>query len=130
MTGNDWFQIGLYLAVLLVAVPPLGAWMARVYQGEALPGLGRLLGPLERGLYWLIRTDPSEEMTWRTYAAAVLCFNLLGFLAVYVLQRVQGWLPLNPDGMGAVPPPLAFNTAVSFASNTNWQAYGGEPTLS
>ncbi len=129
MSGNAWLQMGLYVAALLLAAKPLGTFMARVYQGEPV-FLERLLRPLERLVYRLLRISPDEEMGWKTYAAAMLLFNGSGFLAVYAIQRLQGFLPLNPQHFAAVPPEVAFNTAVSFATNTNWQAYGGESTLS
>jgi K+-transporting ATPase ATPase A chain len=129
VTGNAILQCGVYLAVLVLLAVPLGRYMARVYRGEARTAQ-RLLGPLERLVYRLggVRTD--EEMSWQRYAAAVLVFNLLGLLLLYALQRLQGLLPLNPAQVGAVSPEVSFNTAVSFATNTNWQAYGGEATLS
>ena len=129
MTDNILLQLGLYVAVLLALVKPLGWYMARVYQGGPC-GLDRALGGLERGLYRLARVDRQSEMAWRSYAVAVLLFNAIGLIAVYLLQRLQGFLPLNPQGFAAVGPDLAFNTAASFASNTNWQNYGGETTLS
>jgi potassium-transporting ATPase potassium-binding subunit len=129
MTANAIAQIGLYLSVLLLLTKPLGWYMARVYQGKPC-GLGWAIGWLERLLYRICRIDPSEEMAWTTYAKAMLVFNLLGFVAVYALQRVQHFLPLNPEQIAAVSPDLAMNTAVSFATNTNWQSYGGETTLS
>ncbi len=129
MTANDVLQPLLYLLVLTLLAVPLGAFMARVYVGEARTAQ-RILGPIERAFYRLAGVDPAEEMDWKRYAAAVLLFNVLGLLAVYLLQRAQASLPLNPAGLAAVPPELAFNTAVSFATNTNWQAYGGETTLS
>ncbi len=125
----NWLQLALYLAVLIALVKPLGAYMARVYEGRPF-GLDRALGWLERGIYWLGGIDPKREMTWRVYAVAALLFNLFGFLAVYLLMRLQASLPLNPQNMPACSPHLSFNTAASFASNTNWQAYGGESTLS
>jgi K+-transporting ATPase ATPase A chain len=103
--------------------------MARVYEGKAC-GLDRPLGWLERGLYRLSGIDPAQEMSWKTYTVAVLLFNGVGFLAVYAILRLQGWLPLNPQGFAANTPDLAFDTAASFASNTNWQSYGGETTIS
>ena len=103
--------------------------MARVYSGERT-FLHPVLAPVERLFYRAAAVKPDAEMTWKTYAAALLVFNLLGFLAVYVLQRLQGILPLNPQGLAAVSPDSAFNTAVSFATNTNWQGYGGETTMS
>jgi K+-transporting ATPase ATPase A chain len=129
MNAYALLQIGLFLAVLLLLVKPLGWYMARVYEGESC-GLDRGFGWLERLVYRVCGIDTKEEMTWTTYAKAMLIFNLLGFAAVYVLQRTQQWLPLNPQHMPAVPPDLAMNTAVSFATNTNWQSYGGETTLS
>src|SRR5262244_2086239 len=103
--------------------------MARVYMGQP-SGLERVLGPLERLIYRLCGVRAEEEMGWKTYAIAMLLFNLCGFLAAYALQRLQGVLPLNPQGFGAVSPDSSFNTAVSFATNTNWQGYGGETTMS
>jgi K+-transporting ATPase ATPase A chain len=123
-------QIVLYLIVLVALSWPLGMWMARVYEGRSLFGLDRVLGPLERLIYLVIGVQPEREHDWKDYALAMLAFNVLGFLFVYALQRFQAMLPLNPNGMGAVTPHLAFNTAVSFATNTNWQSYGGETTLS
>jgi len=129
MTTNSLLQIGVLLALVLALVKPLGWYMAQVYECRPC-GLDRALGPLERLLYRLCRIDAREEMGWKTYAKAMLLFNLFGLLAVYLLQRLQGWLPLNPLHLGAVDPLSAFNTAVSFATNTNWQGYAGENTLS
>ncbi len=129
MTFAGVLQVLLYVGIVVALARPLGAWMARVYQGEPLPVLGRILGPLERLLYRVLGTDPAQEMTWRVYAGAVLLFNLMGFLLLYLLLRVQGWLPLNEAGFGGVDPDTAFNIAVSFVTNTNWQNYGGETTL-
>jgi potassium-transporting ATPase potassium-binding subunit len=129
MTFNGYIQLGLYIVVLLALAKPLGGFMARVYTGQP-SGLDRVLGPLERLIYRLCGVRAEEEMGWQTYAIAMLLFNLLGFLAVYALQRLQGVLPLNPQGFGAVTPDSSFNTATSFATNTNWQGYGGEVTMS
>ena len=129
MTANSALQLGLYLAVLLVLAKPLGAYMARVYEGRPF-GLDRALGWLERLIYRLVGVRPEAQMGWKTYAAAMLTFNLVGLLAVYFLQRVQGILPLNPQGFGVVSADSAFNTAASFATNTNWQGYGGESAMS
>ena len=115
--------------MLLALAKPLGAYMARVYQNQPF-GLGRVLGGLERLIYRWSGVRPTEEMGWKTYAATMLVFNLFGLLAVYLLQRLQGVLPLNPQGLGAVSADSSFNTAVSFATNTNWQGYGGESTMS
>src|SRR5262244_165057 len=128
MTLNGYVQLGLYLVVLLALAKPLGGFMARVYMGQP-SALDRVLGPLERLIYRLCGVRAEEEMGWKTYAIAMLLFNLLGFLAVYALQRLQGVLPLNPQGFGAVTPDSSWNTAVSFATNTNWQGYGGEVTM-
>jgi K+-transporting ATPase ATPase A chain len=126
---NALVQCGLFFVVLLLLAAPLGAYMARVYQGEAKVA-ERVFGPVERFFYRLSGVNPAEEMTWKRYALAVLLFNLAGVFVVYALQRVQGALPLNPAGFGAVTPEVSFNTAVSFATNTNWQTYGGESSLS
>jgi K+-transporting ATPase ATPase A chain len=129
MTLNGVLQIAFYLAILILLAIPLGSYMARVYQGERT-FLDGVLGPIERLVYRLAGVKPDQEMNWKTYAVAMLLFNLLGLAVVYALQRLQGVLPLNPQGMPAVTPDSSFNTAVSFASNTNWQGYGGETTMS
>ena len=129
MTINGLVQIGLYFVVLLALVKPLGWYMARVYEGQPC-GLDQVMGPLERLIYRLCGVRQTEEMDWKTYGIAMLLFNAMGLVALYALQRLQGFLPLNPAGLGAVTTDLAFNTAASFATNTNWQAYGGETTLS
>jgi potassium-transporting ATPase potassium-binding subunit len=128
MNAYALLQIGLFVTALLLLVKPLGWYMARVYEGNPC-GFGWAVGRLERLVYRVCGIDPKEEMAWTTYARAMLIFNLLGFVVVYVLQRAQQWLPLNPQNMPAVPPDLAMNTAVSFTTNTNWQSYGGETTL-
>ena len=128
MTGNALIQIGLYVLVLLLLTKPMGIWLTRVMQGDAT-WYTKPLRPLERGLYRLFGIDASEEMGWKHYAIALVLFNTLGVLAVYALQRLQVWLPLNPQRMANLTPDLSFNTAVSFVTNTNWQAYGGESTM-
>jgi len=129
VTAFGLVQIGLFLIVLVALVQPLGRYMAIVYEGEPT-WLSRLLAPLERLVYRVAGIDPQSEQDWRRYALALLVFNLAGLVVVYLLQRLQGLLPLNPQGLGAVAPDSAFNTAVSFATNTNWQGYGGETTMS
>jgi K+-transporting ATPase ATPase A chain len=129
MNTVSWLQPVVYLLVLLLLVKPLGAYMARVYQNEHT-FLNPLLRPVERLIYRAAGVWQDAEMDWKTYAVAMLAFNLLGLLVVYALQRLQGFLPLNPQGMDPVPPDLAFNPAASFATNTNWQNYSGETTLS
>lgn len=128
MTGLDWIQIALYLGLLIVCTPILGGYMARVFRGERNL-LSFVLRPLENGLYRVIGVDTSVEQDWKGYALALILFNVTGFVFLFVLQLVQGWLPLNPAGLGNVEPFLAFNTATSFVTNTNWQAYAGETTL-
>ena len=129
MTLNDYLQIGIYFVVLLLMVKPLGLYMAHIFEGEST-FLDWLIRPLERLCYRLLGINPSDEMDWKTYTIALLVFSALSVLIVYLLQRIQGLLPLNPQKFGATTPDLAFNTAVSFATNTNWQSYGGETTLS
>jgi K+-transporting ATPase ATPase A chain len=129
MTANDALQIVLYLVVLLVLVKPLGWYMARVYEGQPI-GLDRVWGPLERLFYRLCDVDPQKEVGWKRYAWSVLAFNAVGFVFLYLLQRIQGPLPLNPEHLAAVKTDTAFNTAVSFVTNTNWQSYSGETTMS
>ncbi|KAB8146049.1 potassium-transporting ATPase subunit KdpA [Chloroflexia bacterium SDU3-3] len=129
MTPYGYMQLVIFLVILLALVKPLGWYMARIYAGEPAL-LNRLLGPFERLLYRMFGSGEDEEMDWKQYAVAMLLFNLLGFVVVYALQRAQAALPLNPQALGATTPDLAFNTAASFISNTNWQSYGGEVTLS
>ena len=129
MTINGILQLVVYLVLLLLLARPLGSYMARVYQGEPAL-LVRLLSPVERFIYRAAGVRPEQEMIWTTYAVSVLLFSAAGLIFVYALQRVQGFLPLNPQGFGAVSPDLALNTAASFVSNTNWQSYGGETSMS
>jgi K+-transporting ATPase ATPase A chain len=129
MNALGIFQIVLYVAVLVALAKPLGAFMARVYQGERT-FLSPILGAVERVIYRLAGVDAHGESNWKRYAAAVLLVNFIGFLVVYLLQRFQDVLPFNPQDMAAVTPDSSFNTAVSFATNTNWQGYGGESTMS
>jgi K+-transporting ATPase ATPase A chain len=128
VTAHALLEIGAYFALLTAAAVPLGAYVVRVLTGD--PREGGLVSRLERGLYRLAGADPGEQMGWRRYAAAVLTFNAAGLLLVYALERLQAKLPLDPAGLAGVEPLVAWNTAVSFASNTNWQAYGGESTMS
>jgi potassium-transporting ATPase potassium-binding subunit len=128
MTANAVLQLVFYMLVLIALAKPLGAYMANVYEGRS--AANRIGGWFENLIYRLCGIDATREMRWVEYAVAMLAFNLLGLLAVYALQRFQVHLPLNPQSMGAVSPDSSFNTAVSFASNTNWQGYGGETTMS
>ena len=116
-------------ALLVACVKPLGLYIANVVEGRPV-WITRLGGPLERGLYALAGVRPQEEMSWKTYALALIVFNTVGLILVYALQRLQQWLPLNPQGLGAVTAQSSFNTAVSFVTNTNWQGYSGEATMS
>lgn len=129
MTINGIIQIAFYLTVLTLLTKPLGVFMARIYQREKT-FLDPVLGPIERLIYRLAKINSNEEMDWKANALAMLLFNVVGFLFVYALQRLQQFLPLNPQGMAAVTPDSSFNTAVSFATNTNWQGYNGETTMS
>jgi K+-transporting ATPase ATPase A chain len=129
MTTNDFLQTGLFLLVLLLLVKPVGSYMALVF-ADAPNRITRFGGRVERGIYRLCGISSSEEMGWKRYALVMLLFNVLGLLAVYALQRTQPWLPLNPQHFAAVSPDSAMNTAISFASNTNWQGYAGESTMS
>ncbi|HET9595699.1 MAG TPA: potassium-transporting ATPase subunit KdpA [Anaeromyxobacteraceae bacterium] len=129
MTVNGWIQIGLFALVIAAITRPLGLYMFRVFEGERQP-LPRLLGPLERALYRLCGVDARKEHGWAGYTVAMLLFSLLGVLVTYAIERLQHVLPLNPQKLGPVPAELAWNTAVSFTTNTNWQNYGGESTMS
>nr|WP_088504331.1 potassium-transporting ATPase subunit KdpA [Burkholderia ubonensis] len=129
MIGNAWTQVGVFLFVLTFLVKPLGTAIARIALGD-LPGPLRRVAVVERAIYRLAGVAPDEEMDWKRYAVALVAFNALGTAALYLLQRIQVWLPLNPQHLPNVEPGLAFNTAVSFATNTSWQAYAGETTLS
>jgi K+-transporting ATPase ATPase A chain len=129
MNIYSWIQIVFYLVVLLLLAKPLGSFMARVYQSEHT-FLDPILGPVERLIYRLSGVKADEDMDWKVYAFAMLLFNGLGLLAVYAIQRFQAFLPLNPSALAAVSPDSSWNTAVSFATNTNWQGYGGEVTMS
>ncbi|SMF17268.1 potassium-transporting ATPase subunit KdpA [Pseudogulbenkiania subflava] len=129
MNASPFWQLGLYLAVLLALAWPLGRYLAHVLDGR-LSSRYAWLGRFERGVCRLIGSDPNEDMPWWRYATAILLFNIAGVIAVYAVQRLQGGLPLNPSGMTAVEAGSAFNTAVSFVTNTNWQGYAGETTMS
>lgn len=129
MTDNGLIQIGLYLVVLFALVKPLGWYMAQIYEGK-MPAWIRWMTPIEKFFYRICGVNFNQEMRWTRYALAMLCFSLLGVVAVYALQRLQGILPLNPQHFGAVTPDSSFNTAISFMTNTNWQGYAGESTMS
>jgi len=129
MTLIGWAQIALVLALVFASAVPLGIYIARVVQGERT-FLSPVLGPIERGFYALAGVDPRRGMTWKTYAVALIALQAVHFAVLYLMLRYQDLLPLNPQAQTGLTPKLAFNTAISFVTNTNWQAYGGETTLS
>lgn len=129
MNFNHIFQPLLYLIILILLAKPLGGYIARVYEGRRTI-LDPLLRPLDLLFYKILGVRPEEEMSWKRYTTSLLLFSLVSMLFLYMVQRVQNWLPLNPQGFDSVPPDLAFNTAASFTTNTNWQAYAGESTMS
>ena len=129
MTANGYLQVVFFLVVVVALAKPLGLYMARIYEGQPA-FLNRIGAPLERLIYRACGVDPAQEMRWTQYAVAVLAFSLIGLLVAYALQRLQNYLPLNPAGMAAVSADSSFNTSVSFNTNTNWQGYAGESTMS
>jgi potassium-transporting ATPase potassium-binding subunit len=129
MTGNGWLQIGLFFVVLLVVTKPLGVYLARVFAGDRT-FLDPVLRPLERLLYRICGVDEKTEMDWKEYTVAMLLFSAVSMVLLYAIERLQHWLPWNPQHFPAVPAALAFNTAASFTTNTNWQNYSGESTMS
>ena len=129
MTINGWLQIALYSAVVALLVRPFGGYMTRVFNGERTL-FSPVLRPIERATYAICGVDEREEQHWVTYAVAMLFFSMAGFLTLYLLQRLQGLLPFNPAGQSNVEETLAFNTSVSFVTNTNWQSYVPETTMS
>src|SRR5262245_53126592 len=129
MTVIGWMQILLFCAIVAALVVLLGGYMTRVFSGERT-FLSPVLRPVEGALYWLGGVDERREQHWLTYTVSMLFFHVGGFLILYFLMRLQAGLPFNPAEQSAVAPDLSFNTAVSFITNTNWQNYGGESTLS
>jgi potassium-transporting ATPase potassium-binding subunit len=129
MTTNGWIQILLYAGVILAVTKPMGSYMFHVFEGERQP-LTKFFGPIERVLCRLCGADPQKQQTWKEYTVAMLVFSAITLLVTYAIERLQHVLPLNPQNLGPVPAELAFNTAASFTTNTNWQAYSGEATMS
>src|SRR6201987_4655547 len=129
MTIDGWVQIGLFTVIVILITRPLGAYMTRVFDGERT-FLSPVLRPVERACYWCCCVDEKEEQHWLTYAVAVLFFSVVGFVSLYALQRLQWYLPFNPQEQTGVEPSSAFNTSVSFVTNTNWQSYTPETTMS
>ena len=128
MTSNGWLQIALFALIVIAITRPFGGYMTRVFAGERT-FLSSLLRPVERIIYWCCGVDETEEQSWRTYAVAMVFFGLAGFVTLYALQRLQWYLPFNPQGQAGVEQVLAFNTSVSFVTNTNWQSYVPETTM-
>jgi K+-transporting ATPase ATPase A chain len=129
MTANGWFQIGLYVLVLFLITKPIGVFLARVFEREKTV-LDPLLRPVERLIYRLCGVDQNREMRWTEYGTTMLVFSTVSLVLLYLVERLQHWLPWNPQGLVNVAPDLAWNTAVSFTTNTNWQAYTPETTMS
>src|SRR3954463_478883 len=129
MTTANWLQLLFVVALVTVSTPLLGSYLAKVYGGGPAPG-DRLFGPVERAIYRFTGVDEQGEQRWNTYALSLLAFSLVSVLVLYAQLRLQGHLLLNPDHLKGVPPALSFNTAVSFLTNTNWQNYAGESTVS
>ena len=129
MTVNGWLQIAIYIVIIAAITVPLGGYMTRVFAGERT-FLSPVLRPVETVFYRLCGVDAAREQNWIVYTVGMLLFNLVAFLTLYVLMRLQNALPFNPQGFSGVAPDLALNTAISFTTNTNWQNYGGEGTMS
>ncbi len=129
MSVAGWLQAVILFLLVLACVKPLGAFMAKLFMGERV-FLSPVLAPVESALYKICRIDPAQQMTWKSYVLSVLGFSAVGFVYLYVLLRAQQWLPLNPQHFANLPPDLAWNTAISFLTNTNWQFYSGESTMS
>jgi hypothetical protein len=129
MSANGWLQFALFCLILLASVRPVGIYLARVLEGQRT-WLDLVLRPIERLIYKLSGVDSTQEMNWREYAFALLGFSAAGLLVTYAIERLQAMLPLNPQGLAAVGPDLAWNTAASFTTNTNWQSYSPESTMS
>src|ERR1700748_1231664 len=130
MHPSGWFQLALFTGLLLLLTKPLGLYLVRVFDPHGRTGRDPVLRPLERLTYRLAGVDPDAEHDWKRYAVAMLLFSLVGTLFTYAILRCQAWLPLNPQKLPGVPDHLAFDTAVSFTTNTHWQSYGGESTMS
>src|SRR5258705_11362935 len=130
MTANGWLQIGLFLFLVFLVTKPIGIFMTKVFNREKT-FMDPVLRPLEKLLYRVTGVDETHEMRWTEYAVSMLLFSLVSMIVLYLMERLQGYLPFNPQKLGAVNPShLAFNTAASFTTNTNWQAYAGETTMS
>ncbi len=125
-----WIQLALFVGLLVALTKPMGVYLVQVLDIEGKTFLAPVMGPVERLLYFLLRVDPQKEQDWKQYTFSLIAFSLVGALFTYAILRLQHMLPLNPQGLGPVSDHLSFNTAVSFTTNTNWQSYGGESTMS
>jgi len=125
MNAHQWLELALYLGALILVTKPLGLYLGRVFDANGRTWLDPLMRPLEKLTYWIFRVDPAKEQGWKQYTFAMLIFSLVSLLFTYAILRLQQYLPLNPQHFGALSEHLAFNTAVSFTTNTNWQSYGG-----
>src|SRR5476649_642767 len=130
MNAHQWLELALYLGALVLVTKPLGIYLGRVFDANGKTFLDPVMHPLEKLTYWIFRVNPKKEQGWKQYTFAMLIFSLVSLLFTYAILRLQNFLPLNPQGFGALSPHLAFNTAVSFTTNTNWQSYSGESTMS
>src|SRR5277367_5676860 len=130
MNAHQWLELVIYLGALTLVTKPLGIYLGRVFHGNGKTFLDPVMRPLEKLTYWIFRVDPTKEQGWKQYTFAMLIFSLVSLLFTYAILRLQNFLPLNPQNFPALSEHLAFNTAVSFTTNTNWQSYGGESTMS
>src|SRR5665213_1045109 len=130
MNAHQWLELVIYLGALALVTKPLGIYLGRVFDANGRTWLDPIFRPLEKLTYWIFRVDPAKEQGWKQYTFAMLVFSLVSYLFTYAILRLQNILPLNPQKLGALSPHLAFNTSMSFTTNTNWQSYGGESTMS
>ncbi|HSY75013.1 MAG TPA: potassium-transporting ATPase subunit KdpA, partial [Dongiaceae bacterium] len=130
MNAHQWLELVIYLGALALVTKPLGIYLGRVFDANGKTFLDPVVRPLEKLTYWIFRVDPAKEQGWKQYTFAMLIFSLVSCLFTYAILRLQNYLPLNPQKFGALTPDLSFNTAASFTTNTNWQSYGGESTMS
>src|SRR5215469_828247 len=130
MNAHSWLELALFIGALIVITRPLGLYINRVLNPNGRTWLDPILRPLEKLTYAILRVDPAKEQSWKQYAFALLSFSVISCLFTYAILRLQEYLPLNPQHFGPLAPHLAFNTAISFLTNTNWQSYGGESTMS
>src|SRR5208337_4065938 len=130
MNAHQWLELALYIGALVLVTKPLGLYLGRVFDANGRTWFDPIVRPLEKLTYWIFRVDPKQEQGWKQYTFAMLIFSLVSLLFTYAILRLQNYLPLNPQHLDGLSPHLAFNTAVSFTTNTNWQSYAGESTMS